>query len=309
VYNEPEGCHGLDPIQYTRQYDAIVREVRAQAAPNEKIQFVGLALGGRDEDWITYFLNDANHHPEALPLNWISFHYYTSCSSRVDPNAYTNFFVDADRFFDEAARILKIRDSLNRDVKVDIDECGVILPGDGDANPAPLPRIYWNAAAAFYAYVFANLSVQGYDVLGCSQLSGSPPLPQWDIKYTQFPSVSMTNWTTGQGNARLWGLKLLMDHFQPGDLFVKTYVLPSGAPGNLLLPHVQAVLSARTFKHKILFINKNNAPICVGFTATVNGTLSTVDLATGDGPARVEQFSDDTLNLDSYAVSVLDVAQ
>lgn len=36
----------------------------------------------------------------------------------------------------------------------------------------------------------------------------------------------MLNWTTGVGNARYWVLKLLLDHFKPGDKFVK-----SGVPG------------------------------------------------------------------------------
>jgi hypothetical protein len=32
----------------------------------------------------------------------------------------------------------------------------------------------------------------------------------------QYPSVSMINWTTGEGNARFWTLKLLLDHTKYG---------------------------------------------------------------------------------------------
>lgn len=69
VYNEPEGCHGLNYKTYTQQFDAIVKEVcfsvprshcyevRRVADPNKRIKFVGLALAGREMDWISYFLD------------------------------------------------------------------------------------------------------------------------------------------------------------------------------------------------------------------------------------------------------------
>jgi hypothetical protein len=52
---------------------------------------------------------------------------------------------------------------------------------DNDPSPPAIHPLYWNAAAGYYAYVVAKLSVMGYDVLGQSQLAGSPPIPQWDI--------------------------------------------------------------------------------------------------------------------------------
>jgi len=99
---------------------------------------------------------------------------------------------------------------------------GVILPNDNDANAPVPPSVYWNAAGSMYAYLFGNMAQMGYDVLGESQLAGSPPIPQWGIPEAQFPSVSMLNWTTGEGNARYWVLKLLIDQFSPGDRFVNT---------------------------------------------------------------------------------------
>ena len=38
IFNEPEGCHGMAPMDYVRSYDAIVQEVRKQADPNKKIK-------------------------------------------------------------------------------------------------------------------------------------------------------------------------------------------------------------------------------------------------------------------------------
>ena len=61
-------------------------------------------------------------------------------------------------------------------VLVDADEVGIILPDDNDAkytSDAPgFPAIYWNAAAAMYAYMFGTSAVAGLDVLGESQLIG-----------------------------------------------------------------------------------------------------------------------------------------
>jgi len=222
VFNEPEGCHGLDVKAYTRQFDAIVAGVRRTVDPERKIKWVGLALAGREMDWISYFLNPINHDPQVLPLDYISFHFYASCNSRTDPDNYLNFFGEADEFFIEAATIMNLKNQLSPTTKIDCDELGVILPGDTDNDAEEFPLIYWNAAAAFYAYLFGNMAPMGYDVLGESQFAGVPPIPEWDILDAQFSGVSMTNWTTGEGNARYWVLRLLLDTWQPGDKFVAT---------------------------------------------------------------------------------------
>jgi len=224
VFNEPEGCHGLGVQDYTIQFDAIVREIRRVVDPQRKIKFVGLALEGREEDWITYFLNPSNHDEGALPIDYISYHFYASCSSRTDPNTYTEFFAAADEFFVEARRIIAIKNSLSPNTKIDCDEVGIILPDDNDYEYKTFPLIYWNAAAAFYAYMFGNMAIIGYDVLGESQFAGVPVIHEWDINDAQFPSVSMTNWTTGEGTARFYVLQLLIDQFQPGDIFVNASV-------------------------------------------------------------------------------------
>ena len=42
-----------------------------------------------------------------------------------------------------------------------------------------------------YAYLVGQMTVMGYDILGESQLAGSPPIPLWDIPDAQFPEVTM----------------------------------------------------------------------------------------------------------------------
>merc|ERR1712130_83349 len=66
------------------------------------------------------------------------------------------------------------------------------------------------------------VSLMGVEVLGHSQLAGSPKIPEWGIPLPQFPSVSLLDWRTGYGNARYWVLRLLIQHFSVGDKILNT---------------------------------------------------------------------------------------
>jgi len=173
--------------------------------------------------WYRTFLNHSNHAP-GIPLDVVSFHFYASCDNRTNPNSYLQFFPQADDFIDEVDTIIAIRNELSPETRLDSDEMGVILPDDNNPNAPQFPRIYWNAAAALYAYLFGNLALKGVDVLGESQLVGYPQLGRLEH---QFPSVALLNWTTGAGTARYWVLKLLIDNFGPGDILVDTHVAPT----------------------------------------------------------------------------------
>ncbi len=146
---------------------------------------------------------------------------------------YEAFFTSGDGWLNQVQAIQAIRDSLNPSVILDADEVGVILGDDNDpkwTSTAPgFPAVYWNAAAAMYAYLFGTTSVVGLDVLGESQLIGYPSIPfnrgppingPWTAP-PQFPSVSLLSWggafgSQGDGTARYWALKLLLDTFRPG---------------------------------------------------------------------------------------------
>ena len=131
-----------------------------------------------------------------------------------------------------------------RNTKTDLDELGVILPTDNKAGDnVPPPAAYWNLAGSLYAYLFIELSRLQIDVMGESQMVGYP---------TQFPSVSMMDWTTNQPNARFWVLKLIKDSFHPGDKLVET-ALHSGDVG------AQAFVTPGG--RKLLLVNKRNREI------------------------------------------------
>ena len=76
--------------------------------------------------------------------------------------------------------------------------------------------------AAVYTVLVSELSIKGVDLVGSSQLSGFPVLPEWNLTDAQFPGVSMTNWTTGNGNPRYWALKLYNEYLGHGDQILFT---------------------------------------------------------------------------------------
>src|SRR5208283_787725 len=125
----------------------------------------------------------------------------------------------ADGFLDSVRSIETVRKQLAPQTKTDIDELGSILPTDNTpADSVPPPAAYWNLSGALYAYLYLQLARLQIYIVGESQLVGYP---------SQFPSVSMMDWTTNQPNARFWVLKLIKDSFHPGDKLVETTVSSS----------------------------------------------------------------------------------
>lgn len=297
VLNEVDFEHQTTPEQYTARYDAIVSAIH-KVSP--ETQFVGLALAepSANPKYFEYFLNPKNHRP-GIPLDFISFHFYATPDFDEGPAGWQHsFFNQANGFLAVTRYILAIRDRLSPETKIDTDELGVILPTDGleiragKALPDHIPHRYWNAAASLYAYLFAELSRMGVDVIGESQLVGYP---------SQFPSVSMVDYNNGKPNARCWVLKMIIDNFHPGDRLVTSSV-SSGDDQDQ--PYVQAFVTAQG--RKLLVVNRSNheelATVPGDFTGA---TMATVDEATGDDPPRTGTLQGTALTLAPFAVTVL----
>lgn len=297
VLNEVDFEHQTTPEQYTARYDAIVSAIH-KVSP--ETQFVGLALAepSANPKYFEYFLNPKNHRP-GIPLDFISFHFYATPDFDEGPAGWQHsFFNQANGFLAVTRYILAIRDRLSPETKIDTDELGVILPTDGleiragKALPDHIPHRYWNAAASLYAYLFAELSRMGVDVIGESQLVGYP---------SQFPSVSMVDYNNGKPNARCWVLKMIIDNFHPGDRLVTSSV-SSGDDEDQ--PYVQAFVTAQ--ERKLLVVNRSNheelATVPGDFTGA---TMATVDEATGDDPPRTGTLQGTALTLAPFAVTVL----
>ena len=293
VLNEVEAEHSTTPEDYTKRYDFIVEGIR-KVSPQTKFMGMALASAGGNPRFYEYFLNPKNHKA-GIPLDFISYHFYASpgLDETLDGWQHT-FFNQADGFLATSRFIVAIRDRLSPSTKLDTNELGVILPTDGieiaasKAMPDHIPHRYWNAAGALYAYLFTELSKQGVDVIGESQLVGYP---------SQFPSVSMMNYNTGQPNARYWVLKLLKDNFHPGDKLVANNASSSDI-------EIQGFITPQG--KRVLVVNKTNTEKTVVLSPELQSASAlTVDEATGDDPPRAGKADGAQLKLMPFAVTVL----
>ncbi|HTB97376.1 MAG TPA: hypothetical protein VK716_10240 [Terracidiphilus sp.] len=287
VLNEVDFEHTMTPQQYTDRYDAIVSAIHA-VSPQTKFVGIALAIPGHNPEMFEYFLDHAHHKP-GIPLDMISYHFYASPveGQTIDSWQYT-FFDQADGFLNNVRYIESIRKRLSPETRTDTDELGVILPGDNKpGDDVPPPKAYWNLAGSLYAYLYMELAQQQIDVIGESQLVGAP---------TQFPSVSMMNWIDNKPNARFWVLKLLHDNFHEGDKLVETKIEGSD---------VAAQAFVTSTGKKLLLANKRNKAVTVTLADAEKATARTVDLETGDGPARSVKPAAGSIKLEPFAVTVV----
>jgi hypothetical protein len=286
VLNESDSEHRMTPEQYTARYDAIVEGIH-RVSPDTR--FMGLALAAsNDPRYFEYFLNPANHKP-GIPLDYISYHFYAtpSASQTIADWQYT-FFDQADGFINKVRYIDSIRKRLSPQTKTDLDELGVILPTDNSAGDnVPPQAAYWNLAGSLYAYLYIEFSRLQIDIVGESQLVGYP---------TQYPSVSMMDWTRNLPNARFWVLKLIKDSFHAGDRLVET-----GENSDDLAAQAFITPGGR----KLLLVNKRDWELQVPLKDADKATALTVDVESGDGPARSVKPVDGKLKLEPFSVTVV----
>jgi hypothetical protein len=136
------------------------------------------------------------------------------------------------------------------------------VPSD---NP---PAMYWNLAGSLYAYLYIQFTRMQIDIVEMSQFVGFP---------SQFPSVSMMDWTTNKPNARFWALKLIKDAFHPGDKLVETSINSGDVAAQAFItPSGRALLLA----------NKRNKAVRIELPDAPQAIALTVDAESADGPAR-----------------------
>lgn len=290
VLNEVDAEHNMTPEQYTARYDAIVSVIRGVAP---QMKFVGLALSAPSANprMFEYFLNPANHKP-GIPLDMISYHFYAVPTPDQNPDIqqYT-FFEQADQFLTTVRYIEAIRQRLSPSTETTVDEIGSISADDGEqGSPGhvakPIPDSYWNLSGATFAYVFGELASLGIDIAGESQLVGYP---------TQFPSVSMVDWSTGAPNARFRILELLKNNFGPGD---KIVAVSSG------MPYVYGLgFITPAGKRKLLLVNKRDREIDLKLPEPAR-EIQFVDQTTKGEPAT-EPLNSANVKLRGLSVAVL----
>ena len=295
VLNEIDFEHFWKPEDYTRFYDEVVTEMRKV---DPKLHFVALALAnpsrGVGPDMFEYFLNPAHHKP-GIPLDFISYHFYASPTDdqAIDDWQYT-FFDQADGFLNTVRYVEGIRKRYSPATKTDLDELGVILPEDGKENGKPgyvakdEPAGYWNLAGSLYAYLYMELAKTGVDVVGESQLVGYK---------SQFPSVSMMDYKTGEPNARYWVLSLLKDHFGPGDTLLDTHISGDAVAAQAF--HTRAGKA-------LLVVNKRLKATSIQLPEDLSGGhVAFVAPSTGDRAPAEELVHGTTLQLQPNEVAVV----
>ncbi len=292
ILNEVDFEHNMTPETYTRVYDAIAGAIRGV---DPQMKFVGLALAAPSKEprYFEYFLDPRNHRP-GIPLDMISYHFYATPGPDQSPEVQQfTFFEQADHFLDVVRYIDSIRQRLSPATRTTIDEIGSISADDGGQDQPghvtkPIPNSYWTLSGAMYAYVFVELAKMGIDIAGESQLVGYP---------TQFPSVTMVDWNTGEPNAHYWVLKLLRDNFAPGDKMLES----NSGTGFV----VAQAFETRDGKRKILFINKRDRTFVLTIAGGSGAQVEVVDQATAFKPPAASQLSGDQLTLNGLAVAVV----
>lgn len=287
VLNEVDFEHFGNNVElYTKVYDAIVTALK-KISPQTK--FIGMALGSESNpEWFEYFLNPLNHDP-GVPLEGISYHFYGTpdfSGQSLDCYQYS-FFNKADAFLDRVRYIENIRKRLAPQTFTTINEIGNIL---GDQSGTSIPDAYWNLSGAMYAYIYVELSKLGIDVAGESQLVGYP---------SQYPDVTMIDWKDAKPNARYWVLKLLKDNFGPGDRLVNTN-------GNSSQVMAQAFITPKG--KKLLLINKRNEEVKMELPDGIkNAEMFSVDRASNENPPVQNHVTGNSITLEPFAVTVIDI--
>jgi hypothetical protein len=196
-------------------------------------------------------------------------------------------FEQGDKFLNTVRYIDAIRERLSPTTRSFINEVGFISEDDRkQSDPehvsAPLPDRYWNLAASFYAYMFNKLSqLPSIQTVGMSSMLAYPN--------HSFQSITMTDWRTGQPNARYWTLKLLIDHLALNSKVVHTSVVIDHVDYKTIQPHVQAqAFVTPDGRREILVINQRDQPYEVAISGANGGEVKYVDQATGFHPAATQ---------------------
>ncbi|PRP83305.1 hypothetical protein PROFUN_09517 [Planoprotostelium fungivorum] len=262
VLNEVEAEHSMSPETYTIIYDAIVKAI-LEVQPSMK--FVGMALSGHYEwNWYKYFLNQSNHQP-GVPIG-----------VRNNLTIYNQFFSDADNFVQEVKQIIVIRDKLNPEVKLSADEVGVILPGDNTpTDDEPLNPLYWSANGAMYAYLAGKLGLLGYP--------------------SQFPSVTLVNYTTGSPNARLRVQNLIHQYIRKGNDIAEIKLESDDVFGLLIVDGKDI---------RVMLVNKKNQDVDVKVPFVNRGVVLSVDPSTGEGLPSSAKF-EGVVHIQPWSVNIV----
>ena len=207
VLNEVDFEHSMTPEQYTERYDAIVSAIH-KVSPETKFMGLALAAPGADPQYVRVLPRIRANHRPGIPLDMISYHFYASPAAGETLDSWQYTFFDQEAGFLNTVRYVEaIRKRLSpktqhRSGRAGRDSAHRQQARRQRAAADSLLEPCRRALRLSFHRAFAAAD----RVVGESQLVGYP---------TQFPSVSMMDWTHNEPNARFWVLKLIKDTFHP----------------------------------------------------------------------------------------------
>jgi hypothetical protein len=297
IMNEPDHeSISMTKELYTSLYD-IVAEAIMKVEPEMK--FMGLSMSNLHlaPEWTEYFLDRKNHKP-GIPLDLVSYHMYATIPG--DNNNHELYPMKVFEQADDMLNIIRITDSirnkLSPETRVDINESGILFreppTGWGRMDGDTFHDSFWNLSAAYYAYIYAGLTMQGIDIIGKSTL--------WSDR-KDWPEVSLLNWNNGKPNARYWILKLINDNFGPGDKLVETYF---DSVNNEKPVFARGFITPEGEK-KLLLVNKTRNAQFVKIKGMKSGTAEYIDQTTGYDPPASVNIDNTSLLLRSFGVAIV----
>ena len=289
--------------------------------------------------WFDYFLNASNHRSPVKEnfkdyLWAVSMHFYSEnsyCQGLSPwPKGWRSIgenpgdvFLQSAQFISRARQIQAKVDAAAPWVKTVANEIGMMAPSGSGSNYQDMNKTYdlfgadrwwWNLEAAQYSYIYGSLAAIGYDQIAGSQITAQPG---------NAASISMLDWTNGQGTAWYWVVKLFVDTFGTETKSLHpTYVsgkrsedairaldpdvcIHTPRSKSVVEHHVDA-LFAQGFtlesngQRIVLLTNTRNETVTVEVAGAVGGSVRTVDYYAG---YRLRKWDDRTLRSDWVTLS------
>ena len=117
----------------------------------------------------------------------------------------------------------------------------------------------------------------------------------------QYPSVALLNWTTGEGTAKYWSSKLLIETVDiDNDQAVLTQTSDVGGVNVFSQAFV-----GRNGRRWVLIINKRFATVEVFLPDCTGGRMQIINEASGFGPATEVTLTLSNITLSPFAVAIV----
>lgn len=293
VLNEPDAENRLSPELYTRLYDEIVGELK-KVDPSMKFSALAIAHPHRRQEYFEYFLNPKNHKP-GIPIDILAYHYYIKPELDESPETQQHtFFTQTDGFVNVVRSIEITRKRLSPHTETYINELGSVTADNYSAVHAPVPQWYWHLSGAAFVYGFLELAKLQIDRIAAAELINYPG---------QYPGASLTDWTTGEPNARYHAIKLVHDHIKPGDQMVED--VDTRAAYRRQQPFAAQGFVTPDGVRKILVINKRSRPLHLKIAGGNGAQINYVDMQMGDNTPATGELGSEDLRLNGYAVAII----